>query len=190
MIRIGEHERKTTEVNISVTTELDGEGVFEGSSGTAFMDHMLNTLAKHSGIDIKVRAKGDLKHHLIEDLAIVIGKAILSALGDKRGIARFGYAYVPMDDALARAVVDLGGRAYSRLELGVKSEVIEDTKVEDIKHFLETFSQSLQCNIHIRVLYGSNDHHRIEAAIKALALALKNSVKRVGAGVPSTKGEI
>ncbi|MEM4234995.1 MAG: imidazoleglycerol-phosphate dehydratase, partial [Candidatus Methanomethylicaceae archaeon] len=171
-------------------TEVDGEGIFEGSSGTSFMDHMLKTLTKHSGINIRVRAEGDLKHHLIEDLAIAIGKAMLSALGDKRGIARFGYAYVPMDDSLARAVVDIGGRAYSRIELGVKSEVIEDTKVEDIKHFLETLSQSLQCNMHIRVLYGSNDHHRIEAAIKALALAMRRSVERVGGGVPSTKGEI
>ncbi len=188
--RCGEHKRKTNEVDISVTTELDGEGVFEGSSGTAFMDHMLRTLAKHSGIDIRVRAEGDLKHHLIEDLAIAIGRSILSALGDKRGIARFGYAYVPMDDSLARAVIDLGGRAYSRLELGVRSEVIEDTKFEDIKHFLETLSQSLQCNIHIRVLYGSNDHHRVEAAVKALALALKRSLEQVGGGVPSTKGEI
>jgi imidazoleglycerol phosphate dehydratase HisB len=188
--RCGEHKRKTNEVDISVTTELDGGGVFEGSSGTAFMDHMLRTLAKHSGIDIRVRAEGDLKHHLIEDLAIAIGKSILSALGDKRGIARFGYAYVPMDDSLARAVIDLGGRAYSRLELGVRSEVIEDTKFEDIKHFLETLSQSLQCNMHIRVLYGSNDHHRVEAAVKALALALKKSLEQVGGGVPSTKGEI
>jgi imidazoleglycerol phosphate dehydratase HisB len=188
--RCGEHKRKTNEVDISVTTELDGGGGFEGSSGTAFMDHMLRTLAKHSGIDIRVRAEGDLKHHLIEDLAIAIGKSILSALGDKRGIARFGYAYVPMDDSLARAVIDLGGRAYSRLELGVRSEVIEDTKFEDIKHFLETLSQSLQCNMHIRVLYGSNDHHRVEAAVKALALALKKSLEQVGGGVPSTKGEI
>ncbi|MEM2001086.1 MAG: imidazoleglycerol-phosphate dehydratase [Candidatus Methanomethylicaceae archaeon] len=189
-VRVGEHKRKTSEVDISVRTEVDGEGIFEGSSGTSFMDHMLKTLTKHSGINIRVRAEGDLKHHLIEDLAIAIGKAMLSALGDKRGIARFGYAYVPMDDSLARAVVDLGGRAYSRIELGVKSEVIEDTKVEDIKHFLETLSQSLQCNMHIRVLYGSNDHHRIEAAIKALALAMRRSVERVGGGVPSTKGEI
>ncbi|MEM3365690.1 MAG: imidazoleglycerol-phosphate dehydratase [Candidatus Methanomethyliaceae archaeon] len=189
-VRVGEHKRKTSEVDISVRTEVDGEGIFEGSSGTSFMDHMLKTLTKHSGINIRVRAEGDLKHHLIEDLAIAIGKAMLSALGDKRGIARFGYAYVPMDDSLARAVVDLGGRAYSRIELGVKSEVIEDTKVEDIKHFLETFSQSLQCNMHIRVLYGSNDHHRIEAAIKALALAMRRSVERVGGGVPSIKGEI
>ncbi len=173
-----------------MTVDLDGEGIFEGSSGGAFMDHMLKTLAKHGGMDIKVKAEGDLRHHLIEDLAITMGRAIQSALGDRKGIARFGYAYVPMDDSLARAVIDLGGRAYSRLEFGVKGEMIEDTKFEDIKHFLETLSQSLQCNIHLRVLYGSNDHHRVEAAIKAVALALKDSLKRVGGGVPSTKGEI
>ena len=189
-VRRGEHRRETAEVKIHVETELDGTGSFEGSSGTNFMDHMLRTLAKHSGMNIKVGAEGDLKHHIIEDLAIAIGKAVQSALGEKKGIARFGYAYVPMDDSLARAVIDLGGRAYSRLELGLKSEVIEDTKVEDIKHFLETLSQSLQCNIHIRVLYGSNDHHKVEAAIKALALALRDSIRYVGGGVPSTKGEI
>lgn len=189
-MRVGEHRRETTEVRIHVVVELDGEGAFEGSSGAAFMDHMLRTLAKHSGMNLRIDAEGDLKHHLIEDLSIAIGKAILSALRDKRGIARFGYAYVPMDDSLARAVIDLGGRAYSRLELGVKSDVIEDTKFEDIKHFMETLSQSLQCNMHVRVLYGSNDHHKIEAAVKAFAIALKEAVRVVGSGVPSTKGEI
>lgn len=190
MTRMGDSERETTEVKIKVWVRIEGEGTFEGSSGTAFMDHMLKTLAKHSGMDIKVRAEGDLKHHIIEDLAITIGRAIQSAIGEKKGIARFGYAYVPMDDSLARAVVDLGGRAYTRLELGVKGDTIEDTKVEDLIHFLETLSQSLQCNIHLRVLYGSNDHHRVEAAMKALALALRASMEIRGGGVPSTKGEI
>ncbi|MGQ9758956.1 MAG: imidazoleglycerol-phosphate dehydratase [Candidatus Methanomethylicaceae archaeon] len=190
MSRVGEARRETAEVRIKVWVQIEGEGTFEGSSGTAFMDHMMKTLAKHSGMNIKVMTEGDLKHHMLEDLAITLGRAIQSAIVDKKGIARFGYAYVPMDDSLARAVVDLGGRAYARLELGIKGEVIEDTKVEDLIHFLETLSQSLQCNIHLRVLYGSNDHHKIEAAVKALAIALKSSMERRGGGVPSTKGEI
>jgi len=120
-----------------------------------------------------------------------LGRALDSALGDKAGITRFGFAYVPMDDSLARVVIDLGGRAYTKIYLGVKSDSIEDTKVEDILHFLEALSQSLQCNMHVRVLYGSNDHHRVEAAVKALALALKMAVLRSGAvGVPSAKGEV
>jgi imidazoleglycerol-phosphate dehydratase len=189
--RTGEATRKTLEVKIHVLVDLDGKGIFNGGSGSNFIDHMLKTLSKHSQIDIHVKAEGDLKHHIIEDLAIVLGKALDSALGDKIGIKRFGFAYVPMDDSLARVVIDLGGRAYSRIHLGTKSESIEDTKVEDMLHFLEALVQSLQFNLHLRVLYGSNDHHRVEAAIKALALALKEAASRSGeVGAPSTKGEI
>jgi imidazoleglycerol phosphate dehydratase HisB len=190
-VRRGEAKRDTKEVKIRVTVGLDGKGEFEGNSGSAFIDHMVRTLAKHSRIDIFVEASGDLKHHVIEDLGLTLGKALNEALGIKAGIARFGYAYVPMDDSLARAVVDLGGRAYSRIYLGVKGATIEDTKVEDILHFLESLSQSLQCNLHIRVLYGTNDHHRVEAAIKAMALALKMAASRGElSDVPSAKGEI
>lgn len=189
--RKGEAKRKTKEVEISVTVGLDGEGEYAGNSGSAFIDHMVRTLAKHSRIDISVEASGDLKHHVIEDLGLTLGKALNEALGDKAGIARFGYAYVPMDDSLARAVVDLGGRAYCKIYLGVNGVAIEDTKMEDILHFLESLSQSLQCNLHIRVLYGTNDHHRVEAAVKAMALALKTAVSRGELpDVPSAKGEI
>jgi imidazoleglycerol-phosphate dehydratase len=189
--RKGEVKRNTKEVKIRVTVGLNGKGEFAGNSGSAFIDHMVRTLAKHSLIDISVEASGDLKHHIIEDLGLTMGKALNEALGNKAGIARFGYAYVPMDDSLARAVVDLGGRAYSRIYLGVKGGTIEDTKVEDIIHFLESLSQSLQCNLHVRVLYGTNDHHRVEAAVKAMALALKMAVSRGElSDVPSAKGEI
>jgi imidazoleglycerol phosphate dehydratase HisB len=189
--RKGEAKRKTKEVEIRVTVGLDGKGEFEGNSGSVFIDHMMRTLAKHSRIDMFVEASGDLKHHVIEDLGLTLGKALNEALGGKAGIARFGYAYVPMDDSLARAVIDLSGRAYSRIYLGVKGAVIEDTKVEDILHFLESLSQSLQCNLHIRVLYGTNDHHRVEAAVKAMALALRTAVSRGEfPDVPSAKGEI
>lgn len=189
--RKGEAKRKTKEVEIRLTVGLDGKGEFAGNAGSVFINHMLRTLAKHSRIDISVEASGDLKHHVVEDLGLTLGKALNEALGVKAGIARFGYAYVPMDDSLARAVVDLGGRAYSRIYLGVKDVTIEDTKVEDVLHFLESLSQSLQCNLHIRVLYGINDHHRIEAAVKAMALALKMAVSRGElSDVPSAKGEI
>lgn len=189
--RKGEAKRKTKEVEVRVTVGLDSKGEYAGNSGSAFIDHMMRTLAKHSRIDVSVEAYGDLKHHVIEDLGLTLGKALNEALGDKAGIVRFGYAYVPMDDSLARAVVDLGGRSYSRIYLGVKGAAIEDTKMEDILHFLESFSQSLQCNLHIRVFYGTNDHHRVESAVKAMALALKMAMsKGEFTDVPSAKGEI
>lgn len=191
MTRKGKALRKTKEVEIEVFVDLDGEGEYEGTSSSAFMDHMMRTLCKHGRMDVKVGAKGDLKHHIIEDLALVLGKALSEALGDKTGIGRFGYAYVTMDDALARSVVDLGGRAYSRISLGLKGESIEDTRVEDLVHFLESLVQSLQFNLHLKVLYGSNDHHRIEAAMKALALSIRMATSPSGAGgIPSAKGEI
>jgi imidazoleglycerol phosphate dehydratase HisB len=189
--RIAEVKRKTKEVDIGVKVNLDGTGEFEGRTGSAFIDHMLRTLSKHSRIDISIMASGDLKHHIIEDVAIALGRALDTALGEKIGIERFGFAYIPMDDALARAVIDLGGRAYSRIDLRLKGSSIEDTKTEDIVHFLESLSLSLQCNIHMRVLYGSNDHHRVEAAVKALAISLKTAVSMTGMrDVPSAKGEI
>lgn len=190
MKREGEYIRETEEVKIKVYVKLDDEGKFEGNAGTIFMNHMLKTFAKHSKMNIKIEASGDLKHHIIEDIAIVMGKAINNALGEKEGIARFGHAYVPMDDALARAVVDLGGRAYCRLELNVKGDFIEDAKVEDIVHFIESLSQSLQANIHIAVLYGANDHHKIEAAIKALAISIREAMKIISKDIPSAKGVI
>lgn len=191
MRREGRCERRTKEVEIRAWVCLDGPGEFRGTTGSAFMDHMLRTIAKHASIAIELTASGDLKHHIIEDSALVLGEAVLSALGDKAGIRRFGHAYVPMDDALARAVVDIGGRAYSRIRLGTEWESIEDTKVEDIVHFLESFSSSLRCNMHIRVLYGSNDHHKVEAAVKALALALRDALSLTGGSeIPSAKGSI
>lgn len=189
--REGSCERRTSEVQIRARVCLEGPGEFTGSTGSAFIDHMLRTLAKHSSIRIELEASGDLKHHIIEDAALALGEAIQAALGDKRGIKRFGYAYVPMDDSLARAVVDLGGRAYSRIRLGTEGESIEDTKVEDIFHFLESLASSLKCNLHIKVLYGSNDHHKVEAAVKALAIALKDAVSLTGGTeIPSAKGAI
>lgn len=191
MTRKGKALRKTKEVEIEVSVDLDGEGEYAGTSSSAFMDHMMRTFCKHGRMDVKVKAVGDLRHHIIEDLALTLGKAIADSLGDKSGITRFGHAYVPMDDALARSVVDLGGRACSRIHLGLKGESVEDTKVEDLIHFLESLVQSLQFNLHLKVLYGSNDHHRVEAAIKALALSMRMAASPSGAGgIPSAKGEI
>ncbi len=189
--REGSCERKTLEVQISARVCLEGPGEFSGSSGSAFIDHMIRTLAKHASIRIDLEAAGDLRHHVIEDTAIVLGEAIRSALGEKRGIRRFGHAFVPMDDALARAAIDLGGRSYSKIRLNTKGESIEDTKVEDIVHFLESLASSMKCNLHLKVLYGSNDHHKVEAAMKALAVALRDAASPTGReDVPSAKGAI
>jgi len=189
--RMGKAKRKTREVEILVGVRLDGTGDFSGNAGSSFMEHMLRTFAKHSRFDLDVKASGDLKHHVIEDLGLMLGKALRESLGDEAGIARFGYAYVPMDDSLARAVIDLGGRGFSKVHLGVRGSTIEDTKVEDLRHFLESLAQALCCNIHLKVLYGTNDHHRVEAAVKALALAFKMAVSREDfMDIPSAKGEI
>jgi len=184
-------ERKTAEVDILVELNVDGKGKANTETGIKFLNHLLNTLAKHGLFDIYVKAKGDLKHHISEDVALTLGEALQKAVAEKKGIKRFGSAYVPMDDSLARAVVDLGGRAYSCLDLKLKQTQIEDLKSEDIEHFLESFAQASKSNLHITVLYGSNDHHKIEAAVKALALALRQAVAlepRIKDQIPSAKG--
>ena len=186
-------ERKTAEVDILVELNIDGKGKANTETGIKFLNHLLNTLAKHALFDIKVKAKGDLKHHISEDVALTLGEALQKAVAEKKGIKRFGSAYVPMDDSLARAVVDLGGRAYSCLDLKLKQTQIEDLKTEDIEHFLESLAQASKSNLHLTVLYGSNDHHKIEAAVKALALALRQAVAlepRIKDQIPSAKGKL
>jgi len=184
-------ERKTTEVDIIVELNIDGKGKGNVKTGITFLNHLLVTLAKHSLFDLTVKATGELKHHVSEDVALTLGEALQKALAKKRGIRRFGSAHVPMDDSLARAAVDLGGRAYSSLDLKLSQPQIEDLKTEDIEHFFESFAQASKSNIHLTVLYGSNDHHKIEAAVKALALALRQAVTpepRIRNQVPSAKG--
>jgi imidazoleglycerol-phosphate dehydratase len=184
-------ERKTTEVNITVELNVDGKGKGNAETGIKFLNHLLTTLAKHGLFDLTVRATGELKHHVSEDVALTLGEALQRALAKKKGIRRFGSAYVPMDDSLARAVVDLGGRAYSSLDLKLSQPQIEDLKTEDIEHFFNSFAQTSKSNLHLTVLYGSNNHHKIEAAVKALALALRQAVTlepRIGDQVPSAKG--
>ncbi len=184
-------ERKTTEVNITVELNVDGKGKTNVKTHIKFLDHLLTTLAKHSLFDLIVKAEGDLKHHISEDVALALGEALNQALADKKGIRRFGSAFVPMDESLARAVVDLGGRPYSNLDLKLKRLKIEDLKTEDITHFLVSFAQASKLSLHLTVLYGTNEHHKIEAAIKALAIALREAAtpdpRRVD-DVPSAKG--
>ena len=186
-----EAKRKTKEVDIILELEVDGKGTADVETGIRFLDHILITLSKHGLFDLKVKAKGDLKHHISEDVALVLGEALHQAINKGNGIKRFGSAYVPMDESLARATVDLGGRSYCVQNLRIMQTQIEDLKTEDIEHFFDSLSQSSKANIHLTVLYGSNEHHKIEAVIKSLALALKQALTvepRIGDQVPSAKG--
>jgi imidazoleglycerol-phosphate dehydratase len=184
-------ERKTIEVEITAMLNVDGKGKGNVDTGIKFLDHLLITLAKHSLFNITLKARGELKHHVCEDVALTLGGVLREALATKKGIRRFGSAYVPMDDSLARAVVDMGGRAYSSLTLELSLPQIEDLETEDLEHFFDSFAQASKLNLHLTVLYGSNDHHKIEAAVKALALALRQAVMlepRIGDQIPSAKG--
>lgn len=190
-MRTARVERKTDEVDITLELNVDGKGKGNVDTGIKFLNHLLITLAKHGLFDLTVKAMGDLKHHVSEDVALTLGEALQKAVADKKGIRRFGSAYVPMDDSLVRAAVDLGGRAYSNLDLKLSQPQIEDLKTEDIEHFLESFAQASKSNLHLTVLYGRNNHHKIEAAMKALALALRQAVTlepRITNQVPSAKG--
>jgi len=191
-LRVAEISRKTRETEVYVKVNLDATGKAEVTTGFAFVDHMVVSLATHSLIDITMKAKGDLRHHVAEDVAICLGQALRKALGNTAGIRRFGYAIVPMDCSLAFAAVDLAKRPYAKVNLKLEGKMIEDTPCEDIYHFLETLASSLQANIHIWVQYGENDHHKVEAAFKALALSLRQAIaidpRR--SGIPSAKGLI
>jgi imidazoleglycerol-phosphate dehydratase len=191
-LRVGEVSRKTSETDVNVKVYLDGSGISEVETGIKFLDHMLKSLATHSLIDITAKAKGDMTHHTLEDVAICLGEAILKALGSASGITRFGYAIVPMDCSLALAAVDLAKRPYVVVDLKLRGKKVEDMPCENIMHFLETLAMALRSNVHIWVQYGANDHHKVEAAFKALALALRQAVSldpRRG-GIPSSKGVI
>ena len=191
-MRAGEVSRKTSETDVSIKVNLDGQGIAEVETGIEFLDHMLKSLATHSLIDITAKAKGDLTHHTLEDVAICLGEAVLKALGSASGITRFGYAIVPMDCSLALAAVDLAKRPYVVVDLKLRGKKVEDMPCENIMHFLETLAMALRANVHIWVQYGANDHHKVEAAFKALALALRQAVSldsRRG-GIPSSKGVI
>jgi imidazoleglycerol phosphate dehydratase HisB len=190
-LRTATIERRTAETDIKVEINLDGEGEASVSSGVGFLDHLVTTLAKHSKVDICMTCTGDIHvddHHSVEDCAIALGKAIDSALGERTGIRRFGYAYAPLDEALSRAVIDLSGRAHSNVSLALTRDKLGQLSCENISHFIRSLASSLRASIHVDVLRGENDHHRAESAFKALALALRMAVEVDHGGVPSTKG--
>jgi imidazoleglycerol-phosphate dehydratase len=183
--------RETKETNVSLEIDLDGSGKWEITTGIHIFDHLLSTLAKHGLFDIKITASGDDPHHLVEDVAICLGQAFGKALGDKRGVVRIADATVPMDDALASVVVDLSGRGYTVLELPFAGNDMSGLSADLVRHFLETFAFEAGMNLHARILYGANDHHKAEALFKALGRALDKATRidpRIAGEVPSTKG--
>jgi imidazoleglycerol phosphate dehydratase HisB len=183
--------RETKETSVKINLNLDGSGKSDITTGFKFIDHMLVLLTRHSGIDLMLNASGDLTHHIIEDIGISLGEAFIKALGDKKGINRYGYAYIPMDDALARCVLDFSGRKSLILDLKLNEDCdIEDVAVEDIRHFLNSFTENAKMNLHLHVLYGEDQHHKVEASFKALAKAIKEAIKIVSDEIPSTKGVI
>ncbi len=177
-MRAAETKRKTLETSVTVEANLEGEGICEAETGIAYLDHMITTLSKHSLIDLTVKATGDLQHHVVEDVAIALGVTLSKALKDRVGIVRFGHATVPMDGSLASVSLDLVKRPYSIINLKITRENVEDMVKEDIQHFLQSFTQSLEATVHITVKYGEDDHHKVEAAFKALALALRQAIRQ------------
>ncbi len=187
-------DRKTNETEISVTLGLDGTGQANVQTGIGFLDHLLDALARHGRFDLDLRCQGDLEvddHHTAEDCGLALGAAIREALGDRVGIERFGSAYAPLDEALARAVVDISGRPHASIDLGLTRERLGELSCENIPHVLSSLATEAELTLHVDVLKGDNDHHRAEAAFKAVALALRAAVLPSGFGdVPSTKGTI
>ncbi len=184
-------ERATSEVRVAVTLDLDGEGTTDVATGVGFLDHLLTALARHARFDLRLRAEGDLHiddHHTAEDCALALGAALDAALGERRGIARFGDAHVPLDEALARAVVDLSGRPWPQIDLQLRREALGGLACENVEHVLVSLAMSARMNLHVDVIRGRNDHHKAEAAFKAVARALRAAVARDGDDVPSTKG--
>jgi len=186
-------ERTTRETTIRGSLTLDGERVISVKTGIGFLDHMLTTLAFHAGWNLELECSGDLEiddHHTAEDCALALGDAIDRALGDRTGINRFGWAFAPLDEALARVVVDFSGRPWPEIELGLERERVGALATENVRHVFVSLAMSMRAAVHVDVLRGENDHHRSEAAFKALALALKTALAVEGAGMPSTKGSL
>ena len=185
--------RQTKETDIQVRLSLEGKGSAKINTDIPFLDHMLELFARHGLFDLEISCKGDLHiddHHSVEDIAISLGQAFFQALGDKAGIARYGAAIVPMDEALARAVVDLSGRFYLVYEVKTRRQRIGNFSVELAEHFWRSFAEAVRCNLHIDLLRGRNTHHILEASFKAVARALREAVARDPRiqGVLSTKG--
>ena len=187
-------ERSTSETEIRLTLGLDGTGQSTIQTGVGFLDHMLTALAKHGRLDIDLQVNGDLDvddHHTVEDTALALGAALDQALGERRGIERFSHAYAPLDEALARVVIDLSGRPYARVAIPFVREMVGDVATENLTHFFQSLAMTGRLALHVDVLEGENDHHKAEAAFKALAIALRRAVARTGGSdVPSTKGSL
>ena len=190
--RAGEIRRTTGETNVSVQLTLDGSGTADIATGIGFLDHLLTALARHSRIDLTIACEGDLNvddHHTVEDVALALGQALDQALGDRRGITRFGHAMVPLDEALSRVAIDLSGRPFADVQLGLRRESLGTLSTENVTHLLQSFAFAARMTLHVDVLKGDNDHHRAESAIKATAVALRQAVSPSGFDdVPSTKG--
>ncbi len=199
--------RETRETRIEVRLTLNGSGRVRLSTGIGFLNHMLDTLAFHAGWNLELTCTGDLHvddHHTVEDVGLALGQAVDQALGERKGIRRFGFAYAPLDEALARVVVDLSGRPFFAGDLRLARERVGDLSCEMVPHFFHSFAQTARLTLHVDVLRGANDHHRIEAAFKACALALRSACSRAAADargpsdsaadaryeVPSTKGAL
>jgi imidazoleglycerol-phosphate dehydratase len=185
-------ERKTAETHIRLSLDLDGTGAAEIATGVGFFDHMLTHISRHGKIDLKIQAQGDLhvdEHHLVEDVGICLGKCIQTALGEKRGIERFGVAFVTMDESLARTVIDLSGRSYLVFHAPFTRDTINGFPLELVREFFQAVSSEARMNVHIALLYGVNAHHEVEAIFKSFGRALREAVRVTGgADIPSTKG--
>jgi imidazoleglycerol-phosphate dehydratase len=185
--------RQTRETQISLRLALDGRGTFDVSTGIRFFDHMLELVARHGGFDLRIAATGDLdvdQHHTVEDVGIALGEAVSQALGSRRGINRAGYFVMPMDETLAVAAIDLGGRPHTVVATGVRAVRVGDLTAELVTDFFEGFALGARANVHIKVLYGRSSHHRIEAAFKAFGRALRVACardRRLARMLPSTK---
>ncbi|MDE0408276.1 MAG: imidazoleglycerol-phosphate dehydratase HisB [Alphaproteobacteria bacterium] len=188
--------RKTTETEIDVRIRLDGEGRYSVSTGVGFLDHMLEQLARHGLVDLEIAAKGDLHidaHHTTEDTGIAVGQAVSAALGDRKGIRRYGHAYVPMDEALVRVALDLSNRPYLIWHVEMPTEKLGIMDTELFREWFQAFSQHAGVTLHVECLYGANTHHIVEACFKALARALRTAMEidpRRSDAVPSTKGSL
>ena len=190
-MRQAEIHRKTGETDIAISLVIDGKGRFEGTTGIGFFDHMMNLLACHSGMDISLTCRGDLEadnHHTIEDLGIALGTVFLKALGDKKGIRRYGAFFCPMDETLSRIVLDLSGRPYFVYDVKIPVERIGTFETEMTREFFLAFAMHGMMNLHMACLYGENGHHIVESLFKGLGHALKKAVTVEGGRVLSTKG--
>lgn len=193
MKRLSQISRKTNETNINLKINLDGNGISVVKTEVGFLNHMISLLAFHSNIDIELDSKGDIEvcdHHLIEDIGIALGRSINEALGDKKGIKRYGTFFLPMDESLVMVSLDISGRSYLHFEAGFKRESIGNFSTEMVKEFFRAVAFNAGITLHIKVLYGENDHHKIEGIFKCVGRALKEAINIEGNIIPSSKGII